>query len=154
MVSIIPIWWHHKIVQDKNFRINSKRAFTTQSRQQRNVKFLSKITTLEICSLANRRVRQPVPYSVYRICIWYMANWSAQFEAEMKTIAGYVKGMVAVQNDDDRGPAYHQRRAARHQQEADRLYRLGDDRQAAMHASISRKHMSLANSTQDTQAPT
>jgi hypothetical protein len=62
----------------------------------------------------------------------------------MNTIERYVREASSLRQDSGDEGAYLSERAERHQQEADRLYRLGDDRQAAMHASISRKHRDAA----------
>jgi hypothetical protein len=62
----------------------------------------------------------------------------------MNTIERYVREARSVGQTAGSDAVDLSERADRHQKEADRLYRLGDDRQAAMHASISRKHRDAA----------
>jgi hypothetical protein len=62
----------------------------------------------------------------------------------METIGRYVTSTTHGAQEPGRGCTYFFQRAARHLREAERLYRLGDARQAAMHASISHKHAAMA----------
>ncbi|HPW06220.1 MAG: hypothetical protein KA287_00280 [Rhodoferax sp.] len=62
----------------------------------------------------------------------------------MDTIYSPAKDVIVMSHEAGHDSAHHFRRAARHGQEAERLFRMGDDRQAAMHASISRKHTAAA----------
>ncbi len=62
----------------------------------------------------------------------------------MNTIERYVREARSVGQIAGADVADLSERAVRHQKEADRFYRLGDDRQAAIHASISRKHRDAA----------
>jgi hypothetical protein len=62
----------------------------------------------------------------------------------MDTIHSPARDAKIIGHEAGHDSAYLFRRAARHGQESERLYRMGDDRQAAMHASISRKHAAAA----------
>jgi hypothetical protein len=62
----------------------------------------------------------------------------------LDAIHSHARDVEAKSHETGHDSAYLFQRAARHEQEAERLYRIGDDRQAAMHASISRKHASAA----------
>lgn len=63
----------------------------------------------------------------------------------MNSISDYVRQRPVSPAHDAEAKILHLReRAMRHQQEAQRLLRSGDPRQAAMHASIARTHSQSA----------
>jgi hypothetical protein len=70
--------------------------------------------------------------------------WEPLHKENMNTISSYIKGSDGSHPEQNQGGAYHHLRAQRHQQEAERLYLRGDDRQAALHASISNRHAARA----------
>jgi hypothetical protein len=62
--------------------------------------------------------------------------------------------LQSLSREEEHDSVHFFKRAARHRQEAERLYRIGDSRQAEMHASISRKHIEKAMAIKPANART